>query len=165
MRGTVAWFVAARRPEWLSRLVILNMPHPAVMRRTLFRSRRQLRRSQYILFFQIPLLPEWLLARDDYRALTVTLQRSSRPGAFSEDDLDRYRTAYDQPGALAGMLSWYRASVLDPLRWMRAGRPGSPGPSRRRSVITGAPVASTRPAAPWSCWLAWICAGGMVTGP
>jgi pimeloyl-ACP methyl ester carboxylesterase len=65
--------------------------------------------------FQIPWLPERCLAFDHGWYLARSLRRTSRPGAFSEDDLQRYREAWSQPGALTGMLNWYRAAMRRPL--------------------------------------------------
>ena len=55
-----AWMFAIRRVRPLQRLVIMNVPHPACMHREL-RTFRQLLKSWYIFFFQIPWLPEKLL--------------------------------------------------------------------------------------------------------
>ncbi|MDH5522304.1 MAG: alpha/beta hydrolase, partial [Acidimicrobiia bacterium] len=55
-----AWMFAAGQVRPLERLVIMNVPHPECMQREL-RTFRQLRKSWYIFFFQIPWLPEKLL--------------------------------------------------------------------------------------------------------
>ena len=52
--AVVAWWLALARPERVSRLAILNVPHPAVMRRHLLSSPRQALRSWYVFFFQVP---------------------------------------------------------------------------------------------------------------
>ncbi|GAA4343650.1 alpha/beta hydrolase [Flaviaesturariibacter amylovorans] len=107
--GGVAWEVARRRPDLVRRLVILNMPHPDAIRQVLRENGAQRRKSWYIAFFQLPLLPEACCSAFGYRLLRRTLQRSVRRGTFSESDLNRYRDAWAQPGALRGMLHWYRA--------------------------------------------------------
>jgi pimeloyl-ACP methyl ester carboxylesterase len=68
-------------------------------------------KSWYILFFQLPWLPEWALGSHGFEGLIRLLQRSSHPGAFSEADLEQYRAAWNRPGALTAMLNWYRAVV------------------------------------------------------
>lgn len=113
--GVVAWRLAALHPERVERLVIINAPHPKVFRRVLLTSARQFVRSTYVLFFQLPYLSETVLRSRDFRPLTRALQRTSRPGTFSEDDLAAYRQAWSRPGALTGMLNWYRAAA----RWPR----------------------------------------------
>lgn len=57
----VAWFLAMTRPELVSRLAILNVPHPAAFARELRRSLSQRLRASYQLFFQLPVIPELLL--------------------------------------------------------------------------------------------------------
>ncbi|MFB6207642.1 MAG: alpha/beta fold hydrolase [Haloglomus sp.] len=115
--AAVAWDAALRHPEAVDRVVAINVPHPAVVADALMPSRkrwrlnlRQWRRSWYILFFQLPWLPEWLNRRDDYGGMARFLRRTS-PGTFSDADIDRYRAAWSRPGALEAMLDWYRAAV------------------------------------------------------
>lgn len=109
-----AWWAAIRFPELVSRLAILNVPHPVVMRWFMLWNRAQRRRSWYVFFFQLPWWPEWMLARDDFRWAQAALTRTSRPGTFTAADLAVYRRAWSQPGALRGMLSWYRAALRRP---------------------------------------------------
>ncbi len=107
----IAWYFAMRRLRPLSRLVILNVPHPAPMSREL-RRWRQLRRSWYALFFQLPWLPDRLLAARDARAVGQAFLRSSCDRSrFPEEVLDVYRRAASQPGATTAMLHYYRALV------------------------------------------------------
>lgn len=107
----VAWWLALRHPSWLDRLAILNVPHPAVMLKHLRDDPAQMLRSWYILFFQLPRLPEALLGADNFAGLARALLGSAREGTFSASDLARYRAAWAQPGALSAMLNWYRAAA------------------------------------------------------
>jgi pimeloyl-ACP methyl ester carboxylesterase len=108
--AAVAWSVAILHPNRVAKLAILNVPHPSVMRRYLMQNRRQLRKSWYMFFFQIPYLPEAFLSASNFRRGIASLVGSSRPGTFSADDLAQYRSAWSQPGALTGMINWYRAA-------------------------------------------------------
>jgi len=108
--AAVAWSVALLHPNRVAKLAILNVPHPSVMRRYLMQDRRQLRKSWYMFFFQIPYLPEAFLSASNFRRGTASLVGSSRPGTFSAGDLAQYRAAWSQPGALTGMINWYRAA-------------------------------------------------------
>ena len=107
--AAVAWWLALRFPECLRTLSILNVPHPWVISRHLRRDPCQLFRSWYIFFFQIPWLPEFLLGSGDGAGLANLLRRSGLPGTFMPEDMAMYREAWRQPGALRGMISWYRA--------------------------------------------------------
>ncbi len=112
--GAVAWWGALLFPERIAQLALLNIPHPAVMRRALRHDAAQRRRSRYILYFQLPWLPERKLRAQGFRALRSMLRRTSRPGTFSEAELERYATAAAAPGALTAMLAWYRAALRRP---------------------------------------------------
>ncbi len=109
--GIVAWEVAMQNPERVSRMVILNVPHPAAARRFLTSSPRQIFRSWYVLFFQLPGIPERFFSAREFEAGVQALTRSSRGGAFTDDDLQEYKRAWAQPGAITGMINWYRALV------------------------------------------------------
>ena len=74
----------------------------------------QARRSAYVALFQLPGLPERLLAAGDFALLRRALVRTSWPGTFPAEDLAVYREAWGAPGALTGMLNWYRALVRRP---------------------------------------------------
>lgn len=109
--GIVAWWAALRHPDRVERAAILNAPHPASMSGRLLRDPAQLLRSWYIAAFQMPGLPETLLGLGRGRPLARSLRTTSRPGTFPEADLDEYRRAWSQPGALRAMVDWYRAGI------------------------------------------------------
>ncbi len=110
--GIVAWQLAARAPGRIERAAILNAPHPATLLPHALGHPGQLLKSAYVVFFQMPLVPEWTLGANGHAALARALTLSSRPGTFAEADLARYREAWSQPGALTAMLNWYRAVAV-----------------------------------------------------
>ena len=107
--AAVAWSTALLYPQRIAKLVVLNVPHPSVMRKFLSTRPRQLLRSWYMFFFQFPWLPEAFFSAFNYHIGTRVLLRSSRPGTFSNEDLAQYRAAWSQPRAVASMINWYRA--------------------------------------------------------
>jgi pimeloyl-ACP methyl ester carboxylesterase len=109
--GIVAWWLALRHPDRVGRLAVLNAPHPVAFRRALRRHPSQLLRSWYAFAFQIPRLPEAHFRRANWRGLVGLLRATSRPGAFTDEDLDRYRRAWSEPGAITAMIHWYRAAL------------------------------------------------------
>lgn len=121
--GVVAWHLAARNPERVTRAAILNAPHPATLRRYARAHPSQALKSWYVTFFQLPLLPEVALGATGFWALRRVLSRTSRPGTFTGADFRHYRESWAQPGALTAMLNWYRALHL---------RPASAGPAPAR---------------------------------
>ncbi len=110
--AAVAWWVAGGTyPERVKKLAILNVPHPAVMQRTVWEDAEQRKKSWYIFFFQLPWLPETSLSHNGFTNAIRALKGSSRRGTFTDDDLAAYRQAWSQPGAITAMLNWYRAAV------------------------------------------------------
>lgn len=114
--GIVAWWAALHYKAVFTSLVIINAPHPVVMRRTLLTDPEQVFRSLYALYFQIPGLPEAMLRNNNWELLVESLHRTSRPGTFTAEDLERYRQAWWRRGAMTSMLNWYRALVQLPPR-------------------------------------------------
>jgi pimeloyl-ACP methyl ester carboxylesterase len=87
----------------------MNLPHPARIVRGA--GGRQLLRSWYVFFFQIPKLPEALLSRRRAHFIGEALRRSvDDPDAFPEDAIEVFRENASRPGALTAMIHWYRAS-------------------------------------------------------
>jgi pimeloyl-ACP methyl ester carboxylesterase len=110
--GVVGWTAAIEKRRWLDRLVIVNVPHPAVFSRFARTHPSQILRSWYMAFFQIPRLPELVLGARDAELLSRMMSASSARGAFTPDDLDRYRAMWSQPGRIGSMLDWYRAARI-----------------------------------------------------
>ena len=108
--GAAAWAVAAWHPEVVRRLVVINLPNPLAMNDSLLRfNLRQYLRSTYVVYFQLPWLPEWSLRRLNFSLIKRGLLHTALPGAYSAADLARYAEAWSQQGALSAMLGWYRA--------------------------------------------------------
>lgn len=111
--AAVAWLFASRGVRPLERLVIMNVPHPAIFAREL-RSPRQALRSWYMLFFQLPRVPELLLGYNGAAAIGRAFTASAaNPARFPPAVLDVYRRNARRPGALTAMLNWYRALPRD----------------------------------------------------
>ena len=61
--------------------------------------------SWYMLFFQLPYLPEYILSKRNGRALQNTLERTGLKRAITQE----YAKYMLQPGRLKGAINWYRA--------------------------------------------------------
>lgn len=107
--GAIAWAFASWYPNLVSSLVVYNCAHPAIMRRHLRENLRQLRRSWYILLFQLPWLPE-ALVRWRPEAFIRRCFRARR-GTFSDDDLREYKEAFLRPGVVEAAVNYYRAAL------------------------------------------------------
>jgi epoxide hydrolase 4 len=119
--AAVAWAVAQHYPDYVWKLAALQVPPPAVWAKNL--SLRQLLRSWYMFFFQLPRIPEWWMRRDDFAGLGKMFRATSRPGTFTDEDVEFYKSALKEPGALTAAVNYYRAN----LRAFLARRPGGGG--------------------------------------
>ncbi|PSL42743.1 pimeloyl-ACP methyl ester carboxylesterase [Salsuginibacillus halophilus] len=107
--GAVGWYLAITRPEVMRMFIPINIPHPGVMPVSSLKNPTQLLKSSYMAFFQIPAIPEKAMQAGEFTYMMDGLKRTSQPGAFHDEELRAYERAWSQPGALTGMLNWYRA--------------------------------------------------------
>jgi pimeloyl-ACP methyl ester carboxylesterase len=120
--GGIAWTFAMERPQRTRRLAVLNCPHPAIFSQALRTNPRQLLRSWYMFFFQIPWLPETLLGLNHAAAVGRAFRDSVIVhDAITDEDLRVLRDAASRPGALRSGINYYRAIMR---KQFRADAPG-----------------------------------------
>ena len=110
--AAVGWAVALRRPDLVRSWTAISVPHPAAFGRALKTSRSQRRRSRYMAFFALPLLPELMARKAGGR-----FDQAMRKGGMTAEEVERFRREIVDYGALPHALGWYRALPLT--------RPGS----------------------------------------
>jgi len=120
----VAWAVAQKYPERVSKLAVLQVPPAAVWRANL--TLAQLLRSWYMFFFQLPRVPEWAIRRNAFAGLDSTFkEKVGRTGSFTDADVEIYKQALGQPGALTSAINYYRANVFRLMRGSKTAQPSS----------------------------------------
>ena len=109
--GSVAWQTAMDYPEAVDKLIIMNSPHPAAFVREIKENPAQQQRSWYMLFFQLPWLPELMLGQSPLETESFFFRHSAvNQNAYSSYDLHGLAMSMSQPHALTGMLNYYRAA-------------------------------------------------------
>ena len=109
--GIIAWTFAGMQPDLLGKLVIMNAPHMHLYTEKVWRT-SQMFRSLYVALFQLPVLPERLLAAGDFRVVRRMFQRMpAQKNAFGDADIARYITMLATPGALKAALDYYRENL------------------------------------------------------
>ncbi len=109
--AAVAWATAALFPEAVSKLAILNVPHPAEMKRAFLGfNLKQWLRSWYIFFFKLPVIPEKVVGTERFFRNTFG-NMSMNKQAFTAADIAAYVQAYQQPGAIQSAINYYRATI------------------------------------------------------
>jgi pimeloyl-ACP methyl ester carboxylesterase len=104
--AAVGWAVTLRRPDLVRSWTAVSVPHPAAFARAM-RTKSQRRRSRYMLFFTVPLLPELSARRAGGR-----FDQSMRKAGMTADEVTRFRREIVAYGALPHALGWYRALPL-----------------------------------------------------
>jgi len=106
----VAWAAAQKHPERISKLAVMQVPPASAWRANL--TFRQLLRSWYMFFFQLPRVPEWAISRKNLSGIDRTFrERVVNKDAFTDSDIELYKEALRQSGALTAAINYYRANV------------------------------------------------------
>lgn len=103
----VAWPMIFEDSERIKTAVIFSVAHPLAF--AAVGNESQI--SWYRDFLKLPILPELLARTYGPTMITNMLRDTSRPGSFSEQDLDVYRAAWDRDHAMDTMYGAYRAPV------------------------------------------------------
>lgn len=110
--GAIAWLLAMHHPERVASLAVLSMAHPLVFAAAVKRP-PQCWRSWYMGMFQLPWLPERLLAARGYGRLARKMVSEAAPDTFTREDIEAHLESWRSHG-LAGGLNWYRGLLRDP---------------------------------------------------
>lgn len=105
--AVVTYLAAARSPELFLTATTIAIPPLRRLPGALLRVPEQLLLSSYMDFFQLPLVPEWLLQRDDLAGIE-TLWRCWSPDWDGGRFLANARKVLAEPGVMHAALNWYR---------------------------------------------------------
>ncbi len=122
--GGIAYEVAARYPQLVKTLTAVNAPHPRAMSARAFRS-RQVLRSWYMFFFQLPVVPERMLSHGGGARIPMLLRKGAvDPKHFTDERLAPYAKAFATPALVKPPLAYYRSAVRGLVRpsYWRASR-------------------------------------------
>ena len=107
----VAWKLAEKYPEHVTKLAIMQVPPAPAWRANM--TLLQLQKSWYMFLFLLPSFPEWMISRNNFAVLDKMFKDSvARKGSFSDADIAVYKEALARPGALTAALNYYRANVV-----------------------------------------------------
>jgi pimeloyl-ACP methyl ester carboxylesterase len=109
--ASVAYATAIAAPARVSRLAIVNGVHPGPFQKALIEDEAQRRASAYMHDLRDP-RAEARLSANDFEQLLGMLSRFGPQPWLTPEKQAAYIEAWSRPGALTGMLNWYRASPL-----------------------------------------------------
>ena len=108
--GAIAWGAALRGDPRLTRLAIVNAPHPVVFQKSLIEDADQRAASQYITAFRTPGFEKMVEAKGFDWFFDTTFSRHVDASKVSDEERRQYIADWSQPGAFNAMLNWYRGS-------------------------------------------------------
>ena len=110
--AAIGYATLAAYPESVRRAVILAVPHPAEVRRTIRKSPKHILRSFHWFLFQLPWLPEALCRANNY-AFIELLWKLWSPAYDDRAHVARIKRMLAEPGALRASLAYYRAMLRE----------------------------------------------------
>jgi len=110
--GAIAWGAALRGDPRLSRLAIINAPHPAVFQKSVIEDPDQREASQYITAFRTPGFEQAVEAMGYEAFFAKSFSKHADLSLISESEKQQYLAEWSQPGGLTAMLNWYRGSKI-----------------------------------------------------
>lgn len=114
--GMIAWAFAIQKLRPLKKLIVMNLPHPGAAAHYA-KTWEQRKKSFYILFFQLPWLPELLISRNHGRAAADAIVNTCNdPSRFPDDVRDIYAKNASRPGGANAMINYYRAMAKPAMR-------------------------------------------------
>ena len=110
--GAIAWGAALRGDARLTRLAIINAPHPVIFQKSLIENEDQRLASQYITAFRTPGFDKAVQAMGFETFFAKTFERHTDITKIPEAERRQYIADWSQPGAFNAMLNWYRAAKV-----------------------------------------------------
>lgn len=108
--GAVAWQFVARYPDLVEKFIIMNIPHPGRFTEVMKSGIAQLLMSWYIIFFQLPYLPEILVSMGDFSMI----KSACKKGPTTDEDVEAFKYSMSRPGRVTSFLNYYRAAIKYP---------------------------------------------------
>lgn len=110
--GAISWPAALRNDPRLTKLAIINAPHPLNFQKSLIENEDQRAASQYINWFRTPGAEKAIEAMGFDAFFQRTFGGHTDLSKIPEAEKQQYLSDWSQPGGMLSMLNWYRASRL-----------------------------------------------------
>ena len=110
--GAIAWAAAIKGDPRISRLAIINSPHPLIFQKSLIEDSAQRAASQYMRAFRDPGFEKFVEAIGFEAFFDKSFRNHVDLAAIPADERQIYIDQWSRPGALTAMLNWYRASQI-----------------------------------------------------
>jgi pimeloyl-ACP methyl ester carboxylesterase len=109
--AAIAYTAAAFAPERFRSLTTMAVPHSGRFLADMRKHPRQLRMSWYMMFFQLPLVPEYTIRRNNFAFLRWLWRQWSPGWGFSDEDFAELTSVFSKEGVVESALAYYRAAI------------------------------------------------------
>jgi len=110
--GAISWPAALRKDPRLTRLAIINAPHPVIFQKSLIEDREQRAASQYISAFRSRMFEKAVEGMGFDALFEKSFSRHVDLAIIPDAERAHYIADWSKPGGLTAMLNWYRASKV-----------------------------------------------------
>jgi pimeloyl-ACP methyl ester carboxylesterase len=110
--GAIAWAAALRGDPRITRLAIVNSPHPLIFQKSLIEDQAQRAASQYMRAFRNPGMEAGIEAMGFDAFFDKSFSKHADMARISPEERQIYIAQWSRPGALTAMLNWYRSSQV-----------------------------------------------------
>lgn len=110
--GIMGYLIAEQRPDLLHSLMAMTVPYNVSLPRVFLRAPGYTINAFYLIFFQLPWLPEWALRRSNFRMIEWLIELWSPQLSGRLEVLASIKDTFTQPGVLAAALDYYRNSFF-----------------------------------------------------
>jgi pimeloyl-ACP methyl ester carboxylesterase len=110
--GAVSWAAALKGDPRLTRLVIINAPHPVIFQKSLIEDADQRAASQYITAFRTPGFEAAVAAMGWETFFDKSFGGHVDLATISPSEKAEYLAEWRQPGVFTAMLNWYRGAAV-----------------------------------------------------
>ena len=110
--GAIAWAAALRGNPRISRLAIINSPHPLIFQKSLIEDEAQRAASQYMRAFRDSGMEAGVARMGIETFFDKSFAKHVDMTLITPDERARYIADWSRPGALTAMFNWYRSSQV-----------------------------------------------------
>jgi pimeloyl-ACP methyl ester carboxylesterase len=110
--GAISWPAALRGDPRLTRLAVINAPHPVIFQKSLIEDADQRAASQYITAFRTPGFEKAAEAMGWETFFDKSFSGHVDLGTIPVAERAQYIAEWSEPGGFTAMLNWYRASQV-----------------------------------------------------
>ncbi|RUS69128.1 hypothetical protein EGW08_023111 [Elysia chlorotica] len=113
--GAITWTFAGCYPHMVDKAVVLNCPHPLGFRKYMMTHWAQFKKSWYMFFFLMPILPEIYIGLSDLKFFDIIFlgkKGGVLSGATTKADVEVYKYLFQTWHSLTGPINYIRAGLV-----------------------------------------------------